>query len=188
MYYCLAKCPFTPLSSIDDIRKVLAQAMENPSKNLMNFFVEYHKTDDNPEPSLVQWHDAVLKDSEWGSNFESSLFGALYGVDVRIVTNNISGLEESDTRTLLEMYQIDSKKMIPKDAPIFYLYLHQHMHPQVPTQKPNHFAILDPVDYEPPEGSVVYARTENIAEKELPQPIDSLKVTDASVERSVQPR
>ena len=188
MYYCLAKCTATPLSSIDEIRKALAQAMENPSSHLMNFFVEYHKTDDNPEPSLVEWHDAVLKDSEWGSNFESSLFGAIYGVDVRIVTNSLSGLEESDTRTLLEMYRIDSIKMIPKDAPKFYLYLHQHRYPQVPTQEPNHFAILDPVDYEPPEGSVVYNRTENIAESQLAPPIESLKIGDVNTDLSIQQR
>ena len=156
MYHCLAKCPATPLSSIDDIRKVLAKMMRKPSEHLMNFFVEYHKSDENPEPSLEKWQDAVLQDSEWGSNFESSLFGAIYGVDVRIVTNSPAGLEESDTRTLLEMYEIDSEKMIPKDAPTFYLYLHKHNQPQQTTHKPNHFAILDPVDHEPPEGSVIY--------------------------------
>jgi hypothetical protein len=158
MYYCLAMCPATPLDSIDDIRKMLAKMMREPSEHLMNFFVEYHKTDENPEPSLEEWRDSVVKDTEWGSNFESSLFGAIYGVDVRIVTNSLSGFEESDTRTLLEMYQLDSEKMIPKDAPTFYLYLHKHMQPQQPTQKPNHFAILDPVSYEPPEGSIIYNR------------------------------
>lgn len=156
MYYCLAKCPATPLSSVDDIRQLLAKMMKSPSENLMNFFVEYHKSDDNPEPSLEKWQDTVMKEREWGSNFESSLFGAIYGVDIRIVTNTPTGLEESDTRTLLDMYQIDSETMIPKNAPTFYLYLHKHTLPQQPTKKPNHFAILDPVDHDPPEGSVIY--------------------------------
>lgn len=156
MYYCLAKCPMTPLSSADAIRKVLAEIMRKPSETLMNFFVEYHKTDDNPKPSLQEWEDTVLQETEWGSNFESSLFGAIFGVDIRIVTNTPSGLEECDTRTLLTMYEIDAEKVIPEDSPAFYLYLHKHLQPEQPTQKPNHFAVLELVDHDPPDGSKLY--------------------------------
>eukprot|EP00546_Thalassionema_frauenfeldii_P022054 CAMPEP_0178906030 /NCGR_PEP_ID=MMETSP0786-20121207/6607_1 /TAXON_ID=186022 /ORGANISM="Thalassionema frauenfeldii, Strain CCMP 1798" /LENGTH=1508 /DNA_ID=CAMNT_0020577709 /DNA_START=199 /DNA_END=4725 /DNA_ORIENTATION=+ len=156
MYYCLAKCPMTPLSSADAIRKVLAEIMRKPSETLMNFFVEYHKTDDDPEPSLQEWEDTVLQETEWGSNFESSLFGAIFGVDIRIVTNTPSGLEECDTRTLLTMYEIDAEKVIPEDSPAFYLYLHKHLQPEQPTKKPNHFAVLELVDHDPPDGSKLY--------------------------------
>jgi hypothetical protein len=175
MYYCLAKCPATPLTSTDEIRKALVKLMSSPSDHLKNFFIEYHKTDENPEPSLQKWKESVSTDTEWGSNFESSLFGAIYGVDVRIITNRPRGFEESDTRTLLEMYQVDSKKMIPKDAPVYYLYLHKHGHPLEPTIKPNHFAILDPVNYEPPEGSIIYDRSK--------ERVDAKK-SDTSLEKS----
>jgi len=156
MYYCLAKCPLTPLSSADAIRKVLAEIMRKPSETLMNFFVEHHKTDDNPEPSLQEWEDAVLNDSEWGSNFESSLFGAIFGIDVRIITNTPFGLEECDTKTLLTMYEIDAEKVIPNNAPSFYLYLHKHLQPEQPTQKANHFGFLELVKHDPPNGSKLY--------------------------------